>query len=103
MHPAGLDMTRGSVRDILDGKDFDASMALPAVLSDNTNPFVNPNHTLADVIPDRNLGPLASRKVTDADIIICNLNSQLNAAVEKNDQSTALLQRMDQRQKTGRN
>ena len=32
-------------------------------------------------------------------MIIRNLNSQLNAAVEKNDQSTVLLRRMDQRQK----
>ena len=32
-------------------------------------------------------------------MIIRNLNSQLNAAVEKNDQSTALLRRMDQHQK----
>ena len=36
---------------------------------------------------------------TEAQIIICNLNNELNAAVEKNDQSTALLQRMDQHQK----
>ena len=35
----------------------------------------------------------------DADLIIHNLNNELNAAVEKNDQSTALLQRMDQHQK----
>ena len=35
----------------------------------------------------------------DADLIMRNLNSQLNAAVEKNDQSTALLCRMDQHQK----
>ena len=42
---------------------------------------------------------LASLKITDADLIIRNLNSQLNAAVEKNDQSTALLRRMDQHQK----
>ena len=66
---------------------------------DATNPFISPNQTLADIIPDRNLGPLASLKITDADLIISNLNSQLNAAVEKNDQSTALLRRMDQRQK----
>ena len=35
----------------------------------------------------------------DADLIICNLSNELNAAVEKNDQSIALLQRMDQHQK----
>ena len=35
----------------------------------------------------------------DADLIIRNLNCELNAAVEKNDASTALLQRMDQHQK----
>ena len=65
----------------------------------NTNTFINQNQTLADIIPDRNLGPLASLKIKDADLIIHNLNSQLNAAVEKNDQSTALLRRMDQCQK----
>ena len=99
MHPAGLDMTRGSLQDILDGEDVNVSTALPTVPLDATNPFINPNQTLADIIPDRNLGPLASLKITDADLIIRNLNSQLNAAVEKNDQSTALLCRMDQRQK----
>ena len=99
MHPAGLDMTRGSLRDILDRNDVNISTALPTVPQDTTNPFINPNQTLADIIPDRNLGPLASLKITDADLIIRNLNSQLNAAVEKNDQSTALLRRMDQRQK----
>ena len=83
MHPAGLDMTRGSLRDILDGNDVNVSTALPTVPQDTTNPFINPNQTLADIIPDRNLGPLASLKITDADLIIRNLNSQLNAAVEK--------------------
>ena len=33
------------------------------------------------------------------DLIICNLNSKLNAAAEKNDASSTLLQRMDQHQK----
>ena len=99
MHPAGLDMTRGSLQDILDGEDVNVSTALPTVPLDATNPFINPNQTLADIIPDRNLGPLSSLKITDADLIICNLNNELSAAVEKNDQSTALLQRMDQHQK----
>ena len=99
MHPAGLDMTRGSLQDILDGEDVNVSTALPTVPLDATNPFINPNHTLADIIPDRNLGPLSSLKITDADLIIRNLNNELNAAVKKNDQSTALLQRMDQHQK----
>ena len=99
MHPAGLDMTRGSLQDILDIEDVNVSTALPIVPLDATNLFINPNQTLADIIPDRNLGPLASLKIMDADLIIRNLNSQLNAAVEKNDQSTALLHRMDQRQK----
>ena len=99
MHPAGLDMTRGSLRDILDGNDVNVSTALPTVPQDTTNPFINPNITLADIIPSRNLGLLVSLKITDADLIICNLNSQLNAVVEKNDQSTALLRRMDQHQK----
>ena len=100
MHPAGLDMTRGSLQDILDGEDVNVSTALPTVPLDATNPFINPNQTLADIIPDRNLGPLASLKITDADLIILiNLNKGLNAAAEKNDNSVALLQRMDQRQK----
>ena len=83
MHLAGLDMTRGSLQDILDGNDVNVSTALPTVPQDTTNPFINPNQTLADIIPDRNLGPLASLKITDADLIIRNLNSQLNTAVEK--------------------
>ena len=99
MHPAGLDMTRGSLQDILDGEDVNISTALPTVPLDATNPFINPNQTLADIIPDRNLGLLASLKITDADLIIRNLNKELNAAPEKNDNSVALLQRMDQRQK----
>ena len=61
MHPAGLDMTCGSLQDILDGNDVNVSTALPPVPQDTTNPFINPNQTLAD-IPDRNLGPLASLK-----------------------------------------
>ena len=66
---------------------------------DATNPFINPNQTLADIISDRNLGPLSTLKITDADLIIRNLNNKLNTAAKKNDQSTALLQRMDQHQK----
>ena len=99
MHPAGLDMTRGSLQGILDGDEVNVSTALPTVPLDATNPFINPNQTLADIIPGRNLGLLSSLKITDADLIIHNLNNELNAAVEKNDQSTALLQRMDQHQK----
>ena len=92
-------MTRGSLQDILDGNDVNISTALPTVPQNTTNPFINPNQTLADIIPDRNLGPLPSLNIMDADLIIRNLSSQLNAAVEKNDQSTAFLHRMDQRQK----
>ena len=99
MHPAGLDMTRESLRDILDGNEVNVSTALPSVPQDTTNPFINPNQTLADVIPCSDLGPLSSLKITDADLIIRNLNKELNAATEKNDNSVALLQRMDQRQK----
>ena len=99
IHPAGLDMTHGSLQDILDGKDVNVSTALPTVPLDATNPFINPNQTLADIIPDRNLGPLSTLKITDADLIIRNLNSELNAAAKKNDTSTALLQRMDQHRK----
>ena len=99
MHPAGLDMTRGSLQDILDGEDVNVSTALPTVPLDATNPFINPNKTLADIIPDQNLGPLSTLKITDADLIIRNLNNELNAAAKKNDTSTALLQRMDQHRK----
>ena len=99
MHTAGLDMTRGSLQDILDREDVNISTALPTVPLDATNPFINPNQTLADIIPDRNLGPLSTLKITDADLIIRNLNSKLNAAAKKNDASTALLQKMDQHQK----
>ena len=83
----------------LDGNEVNVSTALPSVPQDITNPFINPNQTLADVIPGRDLGPLSSLKITDADLIIRNLNKELNAAAEKNDNSVALLQRMDQRQK----
>ena len=96
MHPAGLDMTRGSLQEIFDAEDVNVSTALPTVPLDATNPFINPNQTLADIIPDRNLGPLSTLKITDADLIIRNLNNELNAAAKKNDTSTALLQRMDQ-------
>ena len=99
MHQAGLDMTRSSLQDILDGEEVNVSTALSTVPLDATNPFINPNQTLVDIIPGRNLGPLSSLKITDADLIIHNLNNELNAAVEKNDQSTTLLQRMDQHQK----
>ena len=99
MHLAGLDMTRGSLQEILDAEDVNISTALPTVPLDSTNPFINPNQTLADIIPNRNLGPLSSLKITDVDLIIRNLSNELNAAVEKNDTSTALLQRMDQHRK----
>ena len=99
MHLAGLDMTRGCLQGILDGDEVNVSTALPTVPLDATNPFINPNQTLADIIPGRNLGLLSSLKIMDVELIIRNLNNELNAAVEKNDQSTALLQRMDQHQK----
>ena len=99
MHLAGLDMTRSSLQEILDAEDINVSTALPTVLLNATNPFISPNQTLADIIPDRNLGPLSTLKIMDADLIIRNLNSELNAAAKKNDASTALLQRMDQHQK----
>ena len=52
MHPTGLNMTRGSLQGILDGDEVNVSTALPTVLLDATNPFINPNQTLADIIPD---------------------------------------------------
>ena len=92
MHPAGLHMMHESLCDILDGNEVNVSTALPSVPQDTTNPFLNPNQTLADVIHGRDLGPLSSLKITDADLIIRNLNKELNAAAEKNDNSVALLQ-----------
>ena len=70
MHQARLDMTRESLHDILDGNEVNVSTALPSVPQDTTNPFINPNQTLGDVIPGRDLGPLSSLKITDADLII---------------------------------
>ena len=52
MHPAGLDMTGSSLQEILDAEDVNISTALPTVPLDATNPFINPNQTLADIIPD---------------------------------------------------
>ena len=99
MYPTGLDMTRGSRQEILDTEDVNVSTTLQTVPLDATNPFINPNQTLADIIPDQNLGPLSTLKITDADLIIHNFNSKLNAAAKKNNASTALLQRMDQHRK----
>ena len=99
MHPTGLDMTRSSLQGILDRDEVNVSTALPTVPLDATHPFINPNQILAEIIPGRNLGPLSSLKIMDADLIIHNLSNELNATVEKNDQSTALQQRMDQHQK----
>ena len=39
MHPAGLDMTHGSLHDILDGNEVNVSTALPSVPQDTTNLF----------------------------------------------------------------
>ena len=47
MHPAGHDMTRSSLEGILDGDEVNVSTALPTVPLDATNPFINPNQTLA--------------------------------------------------------
>ena len=97
-----LDMTRGSLQDILDsdeGNSIDAGRHLPQVPQVPLNVTHLQNATLGDVIQNRDLGVLSSFKITDADIIIRNLQSQLSSAVEKNDASTSLLQRMDNRQK----
>ena len=83
MHPAGLDMTCGSLQDILDGNDINVSTALPPVPQDTTNPFINPKQMLADIIPDRNLGPLASLKIMNADLIIRNLNENSMLQLKK--------------------
>ena len=92
-----LDMTCGSLQDFLNGNDVDVSVALPLVPEEG--PHYNANQTLGDIITNRDLGVLSSFKITDADLIIRNLQTQLNTVIEKNDSSTALLQRMDNRQK----
>ena len=95
-----LDMTRGSLQDILDsdeGNSIDAGRHLPQVPQVPLNVTHLQNATLGDVIQNRDLGVLSSFKITDADIIIRNLQSQLSSAVEKNDASTSLLQRANHR------
>ena len=52
MHLVGFDMTHSSLQEILDAEDVKVSTALPTVPLDATNPFINPNQTLADIIPD---------------------------------------------------
>ena len=52
MHLAGFDMTRDSLQDLLDGEDVNVSTALPTVPLDATNPFINPNQSLVDIIQD---------------------------------------------------
>ena len=95
----GLDMTRGSLKDILDRNDVDVSNALPPVPGDGSHFTLNVNQTLGEIIPNRDLGVLSSLKITEADLIIRNLQTQLNSAIKKNDTSTALLQKIDNRQK----
>ena len=51
MHPAGLDMTCGSLQGILDEDEVNVSTALPIVPLDATHLFINPNQTLVDIIP----------------------------------------------------
>ena len=76
-------MTRGSLQDILDddvGNSMDVDRNLPQVPLNNTNPFHNV--TVGDVT--NRVGPLSGLRLTDADIIIENLNKQLADAVAKN-------------------
>ena len=90
----GLDMTRGSLQDILDddaGNSMDVDRNLPQVPLNSTNPFHN--MTIGDVT--KRGGPLSGLRIADADIIIEDLNKQLANAVAKNDNETELLQRMD--------
>ena len=83
MRLAGLNMTCSSLQGILDGDEINVSTALPTVPLDATNPFINPNQTLADIIPGQNLGPLSSLNIMDVDLIIHNLNNKLNARLKK--------------------
>ena len=94
----GLDMTRGSLQDILDddaGNSMDVDRNLPQVPLNSTNPFHN--ITIGDVT--KRGGPLSGLRVADADIIIENLNKQLVDTIAKNDNETELLQRMDSHRK----
>ena len=94
-----LDMSRVSVQDLLDGDDrnsMEVDRNLPRVPLNNTNPLQSV--TIGD-ITNRG-GPLSGLRLTDADIIIEDLNKQLVDAVAKSDSSTALLQRMDAHQKS---
>ena len=89
-----LDLTRPDIRNILDGNKSVDGGELPSVPTDlSTNPFVNPilNQTLGE-ITNRDLGPLTSLKIKDADTVIRKLSNKLKVAAEKNDNSTALLQ-----------
>ena len=90
----GLDMTRGSLQDILDdnaGNSMDVDRNLPQAPLSTTNPFHNV--TIRDVT--NRVGPLSGLRLADADIIIENLNKQLADAIAKNNNETELLQRMD--------
>ena len=51
MYLTGLNMTCGSLQGILDRDEVNVSTALPTVPLDATNQFINPNQTLADIIP----------------------------------------------------
>ena len=99
MHLAGLDMTRGSL------KTFWTERTLTYPLHCQLFHWMQPICSSIQIKLEltsfqiKNLGPLSTLKITDADLIIRNLNNELNTAAKKNDTSTALLQRMDQHQK----
>ena len=71
---------------------------MPTVPADlSTNPFIKPvmNQTLNN-ITGRNLGALGSLRVNDAHTVICKLTDDLHTAVSKNDNSSALLTKLDE-------
>ena len=95
------DITQASVQDLLDGTSINIDKVMPTVPADlSTNPFINPvmNQTLNE-ITGRDLGALGSLRINGADTVICKLIDDLCTVVSKNDNSFALLTKLDEHRK----
>ena len=95
------DITQASVQDLLDGTSINIDEVMPTVPVDlSTNPFINPvmNQTLNE-ITGRDLGALGLLRVNDADTVIHKLTDDLHTAVSKNNNSSALLTKLDEHHK----
>ena len=71
---------------------------MPTVPADlTTNPFINPvmNQTL-NKITGRDLGALGSLRINDTNTVIHKLTDDLHTAVSKNDNSSAVLTKLDE-------